>query len=782
MRRLALAMALVCGALMAHAQTHLAVPVLTVPDGVAAPAASAASSEGAGAGMGQGVVGLIPTPLALYNWDSTGTQWHKVPNSYSLFPSENTPQAVAFYGWNAGLGQWTPCTEGGTDCLGGGTSLDCASTGDGQLLASNGSGGCIIVPADYGVTNPGDNFTFGQLNAHAVSNASCNGTNCTVTATNAYTAGQTVVFGDGFGVSCLADAGALVVLSAGLSSSQFEVDESTTACTGTQAPAAGGTLTDAAQGFVVNAGDEYSGTQGITMYALYPGQYPESGQMVPYAGAASIYANSVTIGAAAPGTQDGEVDIWASGEDGILLCTAAGVVPASCPATNNGPIVVTAGTDIDATAEEGAINFTALAGPVNVFSENATNFASYGGWEVDDGSDVAGIQLNEFGSSGNIELSNSGSGNISLDSAGGISLEDGSGAGVDIDSNTGDLRFSGANLLLTAGTLISLDGAIQFPTLTGSGASCLHVDASGNLSRTSADCGTGAGGSPSSPANSVQIANSGVTGFTSDPDITINATNHTMNWGGALPANYFTLANLSTIPSSWTEDVTSATTALSSLAGNPSAGTYLVNCTDSTHCGVTAGGVTNIATGTGLTGGPITGTGTISLASVGADNLLMNSTGATAAPVATAVPDCASGVLTYSHSTHVFTCVSVPQIVAAGQTAGANASVSLFTAYTPAAAGVFRLCAAFVTTTAGASGATLQPIANFVAAGVAHGPGISGAVGATAIGQSPAANGQYSCITSLMDASQPIKVGFTVGGSPATNPTYTYWWTVEQLQ
>jgi hypothetical protein len=51
---------------------------------------------------------------------------------------------------------------------------------------------------------------------------------------------------------------------------------------------------------------------------------------------------------------------------------------------------------------------------------------------------------------------------------------------------------------------------------------------------------------------------------------------------------------------------------------------------------ITAGGtVTNIATGTGLTGGPITGTGTISLASIANHTLLANTSGGSAAPVST---------------------------------------------------------------------------------------------------------------------------------------------------
>jgi hypothetical protein len=50
-----------------------------------------------------------------------------------------------------------------------------------------------------------------------------------------------------------------------------------------------------------------------------------------------------------------------------------------------------------------------------------------------------------------------------------------------------------------------------------------------------------------------------------------------------------------------------------------------------------SGSVTSVATGTGLTGGPITTTGTISLASIAANTLLANATGAGAVPIATSI-------------------------------------------------------------------------------------------------------------------------------------------------
>jgi hypothetical protein len=75
------------------------------------------------------------------------------------------------------------------------------------------------------------------------------------------------------------------------------------------------------------------------------------------------------------------------------------------------------------------------------------------------------------------------------------------------------------------------------------------------------------GAVPAGPAYCVQLANSAVTAFQCDNTITINPTTHTLNIGGALPTPNFSLKNLSSIPSSWTFDVTSPTTALSSISG-----------------------------------------------------------------------------------------------------------------------------------------------------------------------------------------------------------------------
>lgn len=105
------------------------------------------------------------------------------------------------------------------------------------------------------------------------------------------------------------------------------------------------------------------------------------------------------------------------------------------------------------------------------------------------------------------------------------------------------------------------------------------------------------------------------------------------------------------------------TSALSGCVTAPGASTGRVLQDDNTW--VTVGGtgtVTSVATNNGLTGGTITGSGTIGLAAIAADNLLANSTGSSAAPIATAIGSCSASTsaLTYNTSTHAFGCNSNP--------------------------------------------------------------------------------------------------------------------------
>jgi hypothetical protein len=60
--------------------------------------------------LGQ-VIGLTPTPLANYYWNTTTASWTVCPNSSAVEASPNLPQAIALYGFNTSLGMWTPETS-----------------------------------------------------------------------------------------------------------------------------------------------------------------------------------------------------------------------------------------------------------------------------------------------------------------------------------------------------------------------------------------------------------------------------------------------------------------------------------------------------------------------------------------------------------------------------------------------------------------------------------------------------------------------------------------------
>jgi|GEM_PF-5581781 len=93
---------------------------------------------GLAAGARAQVVGLTPTPLAVYCWDVTGQQWLESPNTSTAEQSANTPQAIALYGYNALLGQWTPfLASSGTCPIGGMTAINQLTN---DVLAGPGTG------------------------------------------------------------------------------------------------------------------------------------------------------------------------------------------------------------------------------------------------------------------------------------------------------------------------------------------------------------------------------------------------------------------------------------------------------------------------------------------------------------------------------------------------------------------------------------------------------------------------------------------------------------------
>ena len=71
--------------------------------------------------------------------------------------------------------------------------------------------------------------------------------------------------------------------------------------------------------------------------------------------------------------------------------------------------------------------------------------------------------------------------------------------------------------------------------------------------------------------------------------------------------------------------------------------------------GGVGGGVSAITAGTGLSGGTITTSGTIAIAAIAADRLLLNATGASAVPTGQPIGNCGTA-LTYSTGSHAFGC------------------------------------------------------------------------------------------------------------------------------
>ena len=90
-------------------------------------------------------------------------------------------------------------------------------------------------------------------------------------------------------------------------------------------------------------------------------------------------------------------------------------------------------------------------------------------------------------------------------------------------------------------------------------------DTTGTTIWTADNIASSGGSNVCGPASTIQIANSTVTGLTCDSLITINKLIHSINVGGALPANHFSLQNLAAVTASWTFNVTNPATALASI-------------------------------------------------------------------------------------------------------------------------------------------------------------------------------------------------------------------------
>lgn len=89
----------------------------------------------ASAAFGQ-VIGLQPTPQALYTWNPTTNVYDQVTTTDTANPFPNTPQAFVWTRWNPSLGQWVPCQTGET-CGANGGAITWPPAGD--IVVSNGT-------------------------------------------------------------------------------------------------------------------------------------------------------------------------------------------------------------------------------------------------------------------------------------------------------------------------------------------------------------------------------------------------------------------------------------------------------------------------------------------------------------------------------------------------------------------------------------------------------------------------------------------------------------------
>lgn len=94
----------------------------------------------------QGIVGLNPTPLGLYQWNTTTNQATPVASTYASFALSSSPQPILLYAFNASLGQWVPCSL--ADCFA--TSAATISVNGTQVTSANFNG--TTPAADSGYT------------------------------------------------------------------------------------------------------------------------------------------------------------------------------------------------------------------------------------------------------------------------------------------------------------------------------------------------------------------------------------------------------------------------------------------------------------------------------------------------------------------------------------------------------------------------------------------------------------------------------------------------------
>jgi len=301
-------------------------------------------------------------------------------------------------------------------------------------------------------------FQFGLTQPVSVTASNCDGTNCTFTATNTYLAGQQVLTSGFGGETCLN--GALTnVLSTGLSSSQFEILESATSCSGSISGGSGAASLGPAM-FVVNAGAYLAsiglytaGTSTTTgggsidietnINAAY-GNWNSGSINIETLGANSV-GNDINIATNSNGVTGGDLNLSTNGTSGdgdnINVTTQCNGCGSHESAANIGLLAQSTGTGFGTVDASISLDTVAPAGgDIDLTTTNNGGTGGYGGQIAIEAESQANDSFPQSGSvlisaddansslSGIIDMTASGplewsAENTSLDSAGDLNLQ-----------------------------------------------------------------------------------------------------------------------------------------------------------------------------------------------------------------------------------------------------------------------------------------------------------------------------------------------------------------------
>jgi hypothetical protein len=324
--------------------------------------------------------------------------------------------------------------------------------------------------ADWNATTT-NGFDFGMVQAANVTAFSCNGTDCTLTAANTFLAGEFIVTGTGYANSCMNDSVATAVLSTGLTSSQFEIAQSATTCSGTvsgsQATAG---VTSAPVGFTVN-GNPATGINLITSGTPLSGQFGQINISTMLNGSGGFDSGNINI---STGQQTG----FSQGSDINLSTNVGGILSGDITFTTQGTSGGGLNFGFSASMTGGSSNSNSAQFNVNLASTNTAlgSGDANTNWDesAEDGGANFSITLNNAvhpplgGNSGSFIVEAEGvggsAGNILLSADNSTSSGDGS---FQL-TTTGPISWSGSNTSMSIAGALSLGSYIQMPQVTPS--------------------------------------------------------------------------------------------------------------------------------------------------------------------------------------------------------------------------------------------------------------------------------------------------------------------------